>query len=75
MLTISVGDFKAQFSDILEMIKAGEKIAISFGKSKKIVAYLVPPEQQKKKRKLGQLKSKGKVGEVKKIERLEEIGL
>lgn len=75
MLTISVGEFKARFSDMLEKIKAGEKIAISFGQTKKIVAYLVPPEQRKKKRKLGQLKWKGKIGELKKIDHLTEMGL
>jgi antitoxin (DNA-binding transcriptional repressor) of toxin-antitoxin stability system len=38
MKTLSVGEFKAQFSDVLEMVKAGETVGISFGKKKEPVA-------------------------------------
>ena len=62
MRTYSVGEFKAHFSDILEMVKSGENIAISFGKRKEIVAYLVPRAARTgKKRPLGLLAGKAKV--------------
>ena len=59
---MSVGDFKANFSEALKKVLAGEVIEISYGKSKEIVARLVPKENKKKpKRKIGILEGKGKV--------------
>ena len=42
MKSISVGDFKAQFSAILDEVLEGKKIAIQYGRKKEIVAWLVP---------------------------------
>lgn len=42
MNQLSVGEFKAKFSDILSKVMQGESIGITFGKSKKRVAALVP---------------------------------
>ena len=54
MKTLSVGEFKAQFSDVLEKVKAGESIGISYGKKKQPVAMIVPFAQKKGgKRKIG----------------------
>lgn len=59
---MSVGDFKANFSEALKKVLAGEVIGISYGKSKEIVARLVPKENIKKPgRKIGILEGKGKV--------------
>lgn len=44
MRTYTVGEFKTHFSEILEWVKTGEKVAITYGKGKRIVAYLAPPE-------------------------------
>ena len=41
MKTISVSELKKNFSKILKELQNGEKIAITFGKKKEIVAYLV----------------------------------
>ncbi|MBA3647482.1 MAG: prevent-host-death protein [Chitinophagales bacterium] len=63
MKTFSVGDLKANFSDVLNMVREGEEIAISYGRKKKIVARIIPEKKVniKKKRRLGLLKGKGKV--------------
>ena len=56
MKSLPVGEFKAQFSEVLEMVQQGESVGVLYGKSKKPVAKLVPmngSEPKKKKRKLG----------------------
>lgn len=42
MQQLTVGQFKAQFSQILDKVLQGESIGITYGKSKKKVAALVP---------------------------------
>ena len=58
MKTLPVGEFKSHFSEIIEDIKHGEEVAISFGKKKETIAVLVPYSKYIKKsiRKLGLLK-------------------
>ncbi|WP_373330877.1 type II toxin-antitoxin system Phd/YefM family antitoxin [Salmonirosea aquatica] len=56
MRTLTVGELKAQFSQIIKDVKAGEEIAVAFGKKREVIAYLVP----KPERKLGILQGKGK---------------
>jgi len=62
METMTVGEFKANFSDALKKVIAGEEIGISYGKKKEVVARLVPknPKSQNK-RKIGLLDGKSKV--------------
>lgn len=61
MKTMQVGEFKSHFSEILEEIRKGEEIAISFGKKKEKLAVLVPYEKymRKTRRQLGLLEKKG----------------
>lgn len=62
MKIMSVGEFKANFSEALKRVLSGEEIGISYGKKKEIVAKLVPKIADKKpKRKLGILEGKVKV--------------
>ncbi len=62
MQTFTVGEFKNNFSGILELVRLGENIAIAFGKKKEIVAYLVPRTARAgKKRPLGLLAGKATV--------------
>lgn len=62
METMTVGDFKANFSEVLKKVQQGEEIAISFGKKKEIVARLIPGSGQKKaKRKIGIFEGKAKI--------------
>jgi prevent-host-death family protein len=62
MNAIPVGELKTNFSSILERVKKGEKVVISFGKKKEKVAVLIPFKDDKpqKSRKLGLLKGKAK---------------
>ena len=54
MKTLNVGELKANFSQVLEDVKKGEKIAISFGKKKEKLAVIVPYQTYARKtRKLG----------------------
>lgn len=62
MRVMTVGDLKAHFSEVIQDIKAGEEIAVSYGKKKEIVAYLIPKSARKsEKRHLGILRDKGTV--------------
>lgn len=61
MKILSVGEFKANFSEVLKKVLSGEEIGISYGKKKEIVAKLVPKTTKKAKRKIGILEGKGKV--------------
>ena len=60
MDTLKVGELKSQFSRILQRVQAGEEIAISFGKTGKKIAVLVPYEKyiSDSPRPLGLLKGK-----------------
>lgn len=62
MKSLPVGEFKAQFSEVLEKVQQGESFGILYGKNKKLVAQIGPPEKQKKKvkRKFGILDGKVK---------------
>lgn len=61
MKTLTVGELKSRFSEVLKEVQSGEKIAVAFGKKKEIVAYLVPkPDHKPAPRKLGILQGKGK---------------
>jgi len=62
MKSLSVGEIKTQFSEVLEKVQQGESFGITYGKSKKLVAEINPPKKQtRKKRKLGILEGKMKV--------------
>lgn len=62
MKKMTVGEFKTHFSDVVEMIKSGEKIAVTFGKKKEIVGYFLSEmPESKAKRKLGILEGKATV--------------
>ena len=63
MKTLQVGEFKGRFSEVLEDIRQGNEVAITYGKKKDKIAVLVPFSVYKnqKKVKLGLLKGKGKL--------------
>jgi len=62
MKTMSVGEFKANFSTVLKRVLAGEEIGILYGKKKEVVAKLVPKGSGKKnKRIIGILEGKGTI--------------
>lgn len=54
MKAIQVGQFKSEFSSILDQVQnMGEKFVIEYGKKHKKVAMLIPYEEQKQKREFG----------------------
>ena len=63
MITITVGDLKTRFSDILKKVQLGEEIAIAFGRKKEVLAYIVPKKykEQQAQRPLGLLDGKTRV--------------
>lgn len=60
MTQLTVGQFKAKFSQVLQKVLQGESIGITYGKNKKKVAALVPYKKYLKqtKFKLGLLEGK-----------------
>jgi antitoxin (DNA-binding transcriptional repressor) of toxin-antitoxin stability system len=60
MKTLPVGELKAQFSEVLELVKNGESFGILYGKKKKPIAMIVPytDKKPKKERSLGILEGK-----------------
>lgn len=59
MKTMTVGEFKAKFATVLEQVKAGVGIAVTYGRKKEIVGYFLPESAvDKPTRKLGLLEGK-----------------
>ena len=48
MKTLQVANLKANFSEILEDVKKGEEITISYGRKKEKIAVIVPYSKCKK---------------------------
>jgi len=61
MKTLTVGEFKTNFSEVLEQVKTGEKFAVTYGKKKEVVGYFVPEINQGSKIKLGIAAGRGAV--------------
>jgi prevent-host-death family protein len=61
METISVGELKARFSEVLDRVQKGEEIIISYGKRREKVAVLLPYTRyhNRQHRRLGLLKDRG----------------
>ncbi len=60
MKTLQVGELKQKFSHVLDLVRQGEEITITFGKTHEKVAVIVPYEKykRKKKRSLGVLEER-----------------
>lgn len=60
MIQMTVGDFKAKFSSVLEQVMNGEEVQILYGRLKKPVACLskVTEKPKRKKRPLGSYEGK-----------------
>ncbi|MBQ1710229.1 MAG: type II toxin-antitoxin system Phd/YefM family antitoxin, partial [Treponema sp.] len=52
MKQMTVGDFKAHFSSVLEEVMQGEEIQILYGRAKKPVACITKLAEKKKKRRI-----------------------
>lgn len=51
MIQMTVGDFKAQFSSVLNKVMDGEEVQVLYGRSKKPVAQFTKIEEKSKKKK------------------------
>ena len=51
MIQMTVGDFKAQFSAVLDKVLQGDEVQILYGRSKKPVAQITKIEEKPKKKK------------------------
>ncbi len=60
METLTTAEFKARFSEVLEKIRKGQRIAISYGRKREKVAIVIPYSEftEGGKRKIGLLKGK-----------------
>ena len=59
---MTVGEFKAHFSEVIEDAKLGETVAVTYGKKKEVIGYFQPaPKVNKGKRRLGILEGKATV--------------
>ena len=59
MKTFPVGEFKTHFSEIIEQVRSGEEVIITYGKKKENVAVLIPyASYRTKKIRLGLLQNK-----------------
>ncbi len=60
MKTLAVGEFKTHFSKIMDDVKSGEEIIITYGRKKENIAVVIPYSKYKRKNKikLGLLKNK-----------------
>jgi len=63
MKTISVGDLKARFSEVMEAVRRGDTVVVSYGRRREKVAAIVPYRQIAKrgKRPLGTLAGKARI--------------
>lgn len=63
MKVLTVGEFKAKFSEVVEALLQGEEVTVSYGKNKEKIGVVVPYDLYKKKKKikLGIWEGKAKV--------------
>ena len=62
MKTMTTADFKANFSSVVDELKKGNEIAITYGRNKKVLATVVPQSKMIKPDysvKLGDIKEEG----------------
>jgi prevent-host-death family protein len=63
MKTLAISEAKTHFSSVIDDVRSGEKIAISFGKQRETVAVIIPYDTWKntQTRDLGTLEDRGSV--------------
>ncbi|MCL2826053.1 MAG: type II toxin-antitoxin system prevent-host-death family antitoxin [Eggerthellaceae bacterium] len=58
MDAMTVGDLKANFSEVLDRVQQGEEVDILYGRAKKPVARIVPLKDELQPRRIGLLKGR-----------------
>jgi antitoxin (DNA-binding transcriptional repressor) of toxin-antitoxin stability system len=77
MKTMTVAEFKPRFSEVLDAVRQGESIAVTYGRSKRTIAVFQPPPKAKKRaRPLGLLEGKAsfKIGRDFEMDESELLG-
>lgn len=71
---MQVGQFKAHFSEVLEQVKDGEEVVISYGRKRENLAVLIPYSAYKKRNRirLGTLQGSARVSFAKDFEMSDE---
>jgi antitoxin (DNA-binding transcriptional repressor) of toxin-antitoxin stability system len=54
---LTVGEFKANFSQVIEIVKQGGSVEVEYGRNRKVVGVFAPPKDLNQ-RKLGMLEGK-----------------
>ena len=75
MKTMTIAKFKANFSDVVDELKKGNEVAITYGRNKTPLATVVPQNKLKKPDysiKLGDLEDAGYTYKLKDFEMTEE---
>jgi prevent-host-death family protein len=62
MRTLPVGELKANFSSVLDEVRKGHPVAVSFGRRKKKLAVILPYDRYKQtaRRKIGLLEGRAR---------------
>ena len=60
MKKMTVNEFKTHFSEVINQVKSGEQIAVTYGKKKETIGYFISALPPQPKRKLGILEGKAK---------------
>jgi antitoxin (DNA-binding transcriptional repressor) of toxin-antitoxin stability system len=55
MDALTVGEMKARFSEVLDVVRGGDTVTVLYGRSKRPVARIVPITDKSKSRKVGAL--------------------
>ncbi|MDR2587773.1 MAG: hypothetical protein LBC23_05895 [Coriobacteriales bacterium] len=58
MATMTVGELKTHFSEVLAQVQQGEEYQVAYGRAKKPVARLVPMDAERPSRTVGILQDK-----------------
>jgi prevent-host-death family protein len=58
---MSVGEFKSRFSEVLDAVRKGESITVTFGRRKTAVAIVSPVPTKGTRRPLGLLADKARI--------------
>ena len=75
MVAMTVGELKANFSEVLTQVQQGEVVQVLYGRAKKPVALITPIKEELPPRKIGILEGKATItiGEDFKFKSLEEF--
>ena len=53
MKILAVGEFKSRFSEVVQWVKQGEEVSVTYGRAKEIIGYFIPKMKKRRKRQLG----------------------